>query len=68
MQVDLTKIMFSLKSIISKKIENITDKSEKQKKEILAAPNSILTNLTELVKKKEVKQLISLKEKHNSKK
>ena len=49
MQVDLTKIMFSLKSIISKKIENITDKSEKQKKEILAAQNSVLINLNELV-------------------
>ena len=31
-QLDLTKIMFSLKSIISKKIKNITDKSEKRKK------------------------------------
>ena len=52
MQLELTKIIYSLKSIISKKIENITDKSKKQKKEIFAAPNSILTNLSELVKKK----------------
>ena len=49
MQIDLTKIIFSLKSIISKKIENITDKSEKQKKEIFAAQNSVLINLNELV-------------------
>ena len=27
-QLDLTKIMFTLKSIISKKIKNITDKSK----------------------------------------
>ena len=27
-QLDLTKIMFALKSIISKKIKNITDKSK----------------------------------------
>ena len=32
MQLDLTKIMLSLKIIISKKIQNITDKSEKLKK------------------------------------
>ena len=31
-QLNLTKIMFSLKSIISKKIKNVTDKSEKRKK------------------------------------
>ena len=36
MQLDLTKIMVTLKSIISTKIENITDKSKKQKKEIFA--------------------------------
>ena len=52
MQLNLTKIMFSLKSIIFKKIKNITDKSEKQKKEIFAAPNSVLTNLSELVEKR----------------
>ena len=52
MQLDLTKIMLTLKSIISKKIENITDKSEKQKKEIFAASNSVLTNLSQLVKKR----------------
>ena len=32
MQLDLTKIIFSLKGMIFKKIENITDKSKKQKK------------------------------------
>ena len=52
MQLNLTKIMFSLKSIIFKKIKNITDKSEKQKKEIFAAPNTVLTNLSVLIKKK----------------
>ena len=35
MQLNLTKIMFSLKSITSKKIKNITDKGEKQTKEFL---------------------------------
>ena len=34
-QLDLTKLMFALKSIISKKIKNITDKSEKQKNKFL---------------------------------
>ena len=53
MQLDLTKIMLSLKSIISKKIKNITEKSEKQNKEIFATPNSVLINLSELVKKEE---------------
>ena len=53
MQLDLTKIMLSLKSIISKKIKNITEKSEKQKKEIFATPNSVLINLSEFVKKEE---------------
>ena len=52
MEVDLTKMIYSLKNIISKKIENITDKSEKQKKEIFAASNSVLTNLSQLVKKR----------------
>ena len=52
MQLDLTKIMLSLKIIISIKIQNITDKSEKQKKEIFAALNSVLTNLSELLKKR----------------
>ena len=32
MQFDLNKLMFILKSIIQKKIENIADKIEKQKK------------------------------------
>ena len=41
-----------MKNIISEKIKNITDKSKKQKKEIFAAPNSVLTNLSELVKKR----------------
>ena len=35
MQLDLTKIIYSLKSIIAKKFENIIDKSEKQKKKFL---------------------------------
>ena len=52
MQLGLTKIIFSLKSIISKKNENITDKSEKQKKEIFAAQNSVLISLSELAKKR----------------
>ena len=52
MQLNLTKIMFSLKSITSKNIKNITDKGEKQTKEIFAAPNSVLINLSELVKKR----------------
>ena len=52
MQLEFTKIMLSLTSIISKKIENITDKNEKQKKEIFATPNSVSTNLSELVKKR----------------
>ena len=55
MQLDLTKIIYSLKSIIAKKfgkIENITDKSEKQKKEIFAAQNSVLINFNELVEKR----------------
>ena len=52
MQLDLTKIIFSRKSIISKKNENITDNSEKEKKDIFAAPNSVLINLSELVKKR----------------
>ena len=51
MQFDLNKLMFILKSIIQKKIENIADKIEKQKKkENFAAPISILTNLTVLIK------------------
>ena len=52
MQLDLTKIIFSRKSIISKKNENITDNSEKEKKDIFAAPNSVLINLSELFKKR----------------
>ena len=52
MQLDLTKIMVTLKSIISTKIENITDKSKKQKKEIFATQNSVLINLSELVQKR----------------
>ena len=35
MQLDLIKIIFSLKSMISKKVENMTNKSEKQKKKFL---------------------------------
>ena len=34
-QLDLTKLMFALKSIISKKFKNITDKSGKQKNKFL---------------------------------
>ena len=41
MQLDLTKTMFVLKSIIFKKIENIRDKREKQTNESFAAANSI---------------------------
>ena len=52
MQLELVKIINSLKNIISKKIMNITDKSGKQKEETFAAPNSILTNLGKLVKKR----------------
>ena len=52
MQIYLAKIILKLKNTISEKIENITDKSEKQKKEIFAAPNSVLTNLSELVEKR----------------
>ena len=51
MQLDLTKIIYSLKSIIAKKFENIIDKSEKQKKEIFAAQNSVLIKFNELVNK-----------------
>ena len=41
------------KVLFLKKNKNITDKSEKQKKkEIFAAPNSVLTNLSELVEKR----------------
>ena len=53
MQLDLTKIMVRLNSIVSKQIENITNKSKKQKKkEIFAAQSSALINWSELVKKK----------------
>ena len=52
MELDLTKIMVILESIISKKIENIKDKSEKQKKEIFAAQSLALINFSELVKKR----------------
>ena len=52
MQIDLTKIMLALKSYISEKIENITDKSKKQKKEIFAAQSSVLINLSKLIKKR----------------
>ena len=52
MQLDLTKIIYSLKSIIAKKFENIIDKSEKHKKEIFAAQNSVLIKFNELVKKR----------------
>ena len=52
MQLDLTKIMLTLKSIISKKIENIADKSEKRKKELFPTKSRVLINLSELVKKK----------------
>ena len=52
MELDLTKIMVILESIISKKIENIKDKSEKQKKEIFAAQSLVLINLSKLVKKR----------------
>ena len=44
--------MVTLKSITSKKIENIIDKSKKQKNQIFAAQSSVLTNLGELVKKR----------------
>ena len=53
MQFDLNKLIFTLKSIIFKKIKNITDKSEKQKKEIFAAPINVLTNLSVLIKRRE---------------
>ena len=52
MQLYLTKIIFELKNIIFKKIENVTHKSEKQKKEIFAAQNNVLNNLSELIKKR----------------
>ena len=52
MQLVLTKIMFALKSIISEEVENITDKTEKQKKDIFAAKNSALINLSKLIKKR----------------
>ena len=52
MQLDLTKIMLTLKSIISKKIENITDKSEKRKTELFPTKSRVLINLSELVKKR----------------
>ena len=35
-----------------KKLENITDKSEKQKIEIFAAQSSVLTNLSEFIEKR----------------
>ena len=44
MQLDLIKIMLSLKSIISKKTKNITDKGEKQKKKNFCCTNSVLSN------------------------
>ena len=44
--------MVTLKSITSKKIENIIDKSKKLKNQIFAAQSSVLTNLGELVKKR----------------
>ena len=44
--------MVTLKSITSKKIENIIDKSKKQKNQIFAAQSGVLTNLGELVKKR----------------
>ena len=50
MQLDLTKIIFSMKNINSKKLENIADKSGK--KNFFAAQNSILIKLSELVKKR----------------
>ena len=50
MQLDLNKIMLWLKSIISKKNENITDKSKKQTKNFFA-PNSVITNSSELITK-----------------
>ena len=51
MQIYLAKIILKLKSIISEKIENITDKSEKKKKKFFAVQSSVLTNLSELVEK-----------------
>ena len=68
MQLDLTKIIYSLKSIIAKKFENIIDKSEKQKKEIFAAQNSVLIKFNELVNK--IGDIINqiTKKKHNIKK
>ena len=45
MQLDLTKTMLTLKSIISEKIENITDKSEKQKTELFPAQSRVKGNI-----------------------
>ena len=52
MQVYLTKIMLTLKNIIFEKTGSITDKSEKQQQKKFAAQNSVLTNLNEMVKKR----------------
>ena len=49
MQICLAKIISKLKTTISEKNENITDKSKKQKKDIFSAQSSVLTNLSELV-------------------
>ena len=52
MQIYLAKIISKLKTTIFEKNENIIDKSKKQKKEIFAAQSSVLTNLNELVEKR----------------
>ena len=52
MQIYLAKVTSKLQTTISEKIENVPDKSEKQKKEIFATQSSVLTNLSELIEKR----------------
>ena len=54
MQIYLAKIISKLEITISENIQNITDKSQKPKKEVFAAQSGVLTNLNELVEKKTI--------------
>ena len=52
MQIDLFKIITSLREIIFTKIDNITDQSEEKKKKIFAAQLDVINNLKTFLEKR----------------
>ena len=52
MQIDLFKIITSLRDIIFTKIDNITDQSEEKKKKIFAAQLDVINNLKTFLEKR----------------